>query len=162
MVPLEWQNKSCWMAAPNPLAVLNICSQASSTDTCSGLPSTEMLASILLCCTLQGSTIFTQRVNLFHLASLSPNLFLYSYGVSVLCWTPGAWHYKILTLISLNDWCHYWHSMLWNSFTWVVWNGTSMQAVPVTKQKDTSKIGHCKAFAASLQSRKQSQCFHIF
>lgn len=53
-----------------------ICFQASFTDTCSGLFSTEMLASILLCCTLLGSTIFTQRVNLFHLASLAPNFFI--------------------------------------------------------------------------------------
>lgn len=73
--------------------------QSSSTDTCAGLLSTKILASILLCCTLLGSTIFTQRVNLFHLASFSPNLFLYSHGVLVLCWTPDAWSYKILTLI---------------------------------------------------------------
>ena len=42
------------------------------------------------------------------------------------------------------------------------WNGTSRQAVPVTKQKTTSKISHCRAFAASLQGRKQSKFFHIF
>lgn len=46
-----------------------LCSQASSSDTCSGLLSTAMLASICLCCALPGSTVFTQRANLFHLAS---------------------------------------------------------------------------------------------
>lgn len=57
-----------------------ICSQDSLTDTSSGLLSIEIWLSILLSCTLLGSTIFTQRVNLFHLASLLPIYFYIAMG----------------------------------------------------------------------------------
>lgn len=83
-----------------------ICSQGSSTNTCSGLLSTAGLASIWLCCTLLGSTVSPQRANLFHPASSSLNLFLYRHGVSVPCWVLSVWNSTILTLISRNDWCH--------------------------------------------------------
>lgn len=49
-------------------------------DNSSGLFSIEMLVSRLLCCTLLGRSFFTQRVNLFYLASLFPIYFYVAMG----------------------------------------------------------------------------------
>lgn len=53
------------------------CSQVSSTDTCSGFPRKENLASILLCWSLLRSTIFTQKVHIYFTLSACLPIYFY-------------------------------------------------------------------------------------